>query len=48
MADTLVFMSGFALQGAIEPIVIPGFERDTGVRVDARWTPTTLAVKALN
>lgn len=48
MADALVFMSGFALQGAIEPIVIPGFERDTGVKVDARWTPTTLAVKALN
>src|SRR5690606_36497886 len=47
MSETVTMMSGFALQGAIEPVLIPAFERQSGARVDARWSPTTLVVKTL-
>ncbi|MGV6872086.1 substrate-binding domain-containing protein [Pseudochelatococcus sp. B33] len=48
MTDAVIMMSGFALQKAIEPVIIPAFERETGVRVDARWSPTTLIVKGID
>lgn len=48
MSESVILMSGFALQGAIESDILPIFERDTGISIDARWAPTTLAVEALN
>lgn len=48
MTDAVIMMSGFALQKAIEPVIIPAFEKRTGISVDARWTPTTLVMKAID
>jgi len=48
MTDSVIFMSGFAVQGALEPSILPDFERETGITVDARWMPTTLVVNSLS
>jgi molybdate transport system substrate-binding protein len=47
MVDSVILMSGFAVQGALEPNIIPDFEREADIKIDARWTPTTLVMQAL-
>lgn len=47
MTETVTMRGGYALQGVIEPILIPAFERQAGARVSAVWEPTSMIVKAL-
>jgi molybdate transport system substrate-binding protein len=47
MADSLLVLSGLAVQGAVEKIIRPAFEKSTGIRLDLRWEPTTLIMKAM-
>lgn len=47
MAESLAMMSGLAVRGALEAVVLPAFAKDPGVRVDVRWDPTTVVMQAL-
>ncbi|MGE0750368.1 MAG: extracellular solute-binding protein [Variibacter sp.] len=47
MAESLTVLSGLAVQGAVEQFIRPAFEKDTGIRLDVRWEPTTLIMKAM-
>jgi molybdate transport system substrate-binding protein len=47
MADSLLVLSGLAVQGAVEKFIRPAFEKGTGIRLDVRWEPTTLIMKAM-
>lgn len=47
MTDSLLVLSGLAVQGAVEKFIRPAFEKGTGIRLDVRWEPTTLIMKAM-
>jgi molybdate transport system substrate-binding protein len=47
MAESLTVLSGLAVQGAVERFIRPAFEKGTGIRLDVRWEPTTLIMKAM-
>ena len=47
MAGKITMMSGLALRGALENVVLPAFEKETGIKVDVRWDPTTVVMQEL-
>ncbi len=47
MAGKITMMSGLALRGALENVVLPAFEKETGLKVEVRWDPTTVIMQEL-
>ena len=47
MAGKITMMSGLALRGALENVVLPAFEKETGIKVEVRWDPTTVVMQEL-
>lgn len=47
MAGTITMMSGLALRKALEDVVLPAFEKETGLKVEVRWEPTTVIMQEL-
>ncbi len=47
MANAIRVMSGLAVRGALEQVVLPAFAKDPGIPVDVRWDPTTVIMRAL-
>lgn len=45
MADSFAMMSGLAVRGALEKVVLPAFAKDPGIRVDVRWDLTTVVMQ---
>jgi molybdate transport system substrate-binding protein len=47
MTDSLLVLSGLAVKGAVEKVIRPAFEKNTGIQVNVQWEPTTLIMKAM-
>lgn len=47
MAEAIRVMSGLAVRGALEQVVLPAFAKAPGIPVDVRWDPTTVIMQAL-
>ena len=47
MSKKLTIMSGLALRGAMDAVIVPKFEKETGIKVEIRWDPTTVVMQAI-
>ena len=44
--DTITIMSGLATRGAFD-LLLPDFERASGIKTEVQWNPTTVIMKAI-
>jgi molybdate transport system substrate-binding protein len=46
--ETIRIMSGIALRGAFDSVVLPAFERKAMAKANVEWNPTNLLLKAID